>query len=59
MSSRNTTPPVLDFIEATRLGKRAQRQKLEMEKQERERDKGWGLDEDRLEGDEKSEAVRE
>lgn len=57
MRSRKATAAVLGFIAATRAEKRAQGQKQEEERQERERDNAWGLDAERLEGDE--ERVRE
>lgn len=52
IGSRKATPAVLNFIAATRVSKRAHRQKLEMEKQERKRVEAWGLDKNRLEEDE-------
>lgn len=55
ISSGNATPTVLGLLTATQAGKRAQRQKHEGEKQEKERETIWGLDEDRLEGDEEKE----
>lgn len=57
--SRMASPKLLDFIAATQVGKRARRQEQEINKYERERDKAWGLDKGRMEGDKEGEAEGE
>lgn len=59
MTPRKAMSAVLDFIEATLARKRAQKQEQKMERQERERDESWGLDKNRLEGDEEGNAEGE
>lgn len=50
MDSRKIKPALLDIIAVTRTGRRAERQKQDMESQEEERDKAWVLEADRLDG---------
>lgn len=59
MSSRKATPVVLGFIAAIRAGQRAWGEEQERQQKEQERDKAWGLEVDRLDGNEKEEAGKE
>lgn len=59
MELRKTTPSVLGFIVATWVNQRAQREKRKIRRQERKRDEVWGLEVDRLEGDDNGDAEGE
>lgn len=59
IGSRKTTPAVLYFMVAIPVGKRAQKLEPETEKQQSEMDESWGLDEDRLKGEEVGERGEE
>lgn len=51
LSSRKMTALVLRFIKVTRAGQRAQRQEQDIGELEQEKDEAWGLEKDKLEGD--------